>query len=49
MRLLLDTHTLIWLLNDLRRIPQHIRHIVANRGNDVFVSAITIFEIANRG
>lgn len=49
MRLLLDTHTLIWLLNDLRRIPQNIRQIVANPRNEVFVSAVSIFEIANRG
>lgn len=49
MRLLLDTHTLIWLLSDLRRIPQDIRQIVANPRNEVFASAINIFEIANRG
>lgn len=46
MRVLLDTHVLLWWLNDdavLR--PQH-RLAIADPANEVFVSAITFVEIS---
>lgn len=48
MRLLLDTHALIWLLTDRRQIPPRIQQIVADARNEVFASAVNVFEIAAR-
>ncbi len=46
MRLLLDTHVAIWaVLGDPRLTPQAIR-LLTDDANEVFVSAITFWEIA---
>jgi PIN domain nuclease of toxin-antitoxin system len=45
-RLLLDTHILVWWDRDLRRIPRQIRAAIEDGGNDVFVSAASVWEIA---
>jgi PIN domain nuclease of toxin-antitoxin system len=44
MRLLLDTHTLIWVMNDHRRIGQAARRAIGSSANQVFVSVATIWE-----
>ena len=46
MRLLLDTHTLLWWLDDPARIHDEGRIAIANARNGVFVSAISMLEIA---
>lgn len=46
MRLLLDTHTLLWVLSDLPRLRESARELIADRQNDVFVSAASAWEIA---
>lgn len=46
MRLLLDTHVLLWWLADDSKLGPGIRSLIANGGNEVFVSAISIAEIA---
>ncbi len=46
MRLLLDTHTFLWWLTDVARLPDTTRAAIANPGNDIFVSAVTGWEIA---
>lgn len=46
MRLLLDTHVAVWSVMDDRKLPARIRNLVANPVNEVFVSAVSIFEIA---
>ena len=46
MRLLLDTHTFLWWTEDSPRLPKRFRAAIAERGNDVFVSAVTVWEIA---
>jgi len=48
MRLLLDTHALIWLLTDRRKIPPRIQQLVADPRNEVYVSAVNVFEVAAR-
>lgn len=48
MRFLLDTHTLIWLVSEPRRIPQRIRTMLADPRNDTYASAVNIFEAASR-
>lgn len=45
-RLLLDTHTLLWCLSDVERLSEGTRATIADPHNDVFVSAITGWEIA---
>ncbi len=45
-RLLLDTHTFLWCLSDVERLAEDTRATIADPHNDVFVSAITGWEIA---
>jgi PIN domain nuclease of toxin-antitoxin system len=44
-RLLLDTHGLLWWLNDDDRLGSHMRSLIANPENDVLVSVISLWEI----
>ncbi|MGE5307077.1 MAG: type II toxin-antitoxin system VapC family toxin [Alphaproteobacteria bacterium] len=46
MRLLLDTHVLLWWLADDRRLAKPARDIIANPDNDVHVSAVSVWEAA---
>jgi PIN domain nuclease of toxin-antitoxin system len=46
MRLLLDTHTFLWWTEDSPRLPQPFRAAISERANDVFVSAVSVWEIA---
>jgi PIN domain nuclease of toxin-antitoxin system len=46
MRLLLDTHTFLWWVEDSPRLPRRFRLAIAEPTNDVFVSAVSVWEIA---
>ena len=46
MRLLLDTHTLLWWLDDADRLGPVARRAISARGNLVVVSAASAWEIA---
>lgn len=46
MRLLLDTHVAIWALTEPRRIPQPIFDVMGDMSNSVWVSAVSVWEIA---
>jgi PIN domain nuclease of toxin-antitoxin system len=46
MRLLLDTHILLWAANEPERLSAAARALVENPNNDVVFSAISIWEIA---
>ncbi|OAN48063.1 twitching motility protein PilT [Paramagnetospirillum marisnigri] len=46
MRLLLDTHVLLWWLADDPALPPIIRAAIADPGTEAFVSAATAWEIA---
>ncbi len=46
MRLLVDTHTWLWMLSAPDRLPARVREIVANPSTEVLVSAATAWEIA---
>lgn len=46
MRLLLDTHVLLWWLGADRRLTRATRELLRNNENDVAVSAVSIWEIA---
>lgn len=45
MRLLLDTHILIWWLADDPALPAAAGAVIENRSSEVFVSAASIWEI----
>ncbi len=46
MRLLLDTHVLLWALAEPERLPAHVREWLVSPANDVMFSAANIWEIA---
>jgi PIN domain nuclease of toxin-antitoxin system len=48
MSLLLDTHTLVWWLNDDPRLPDSVRAAIAQPAIAVLVSAATGWEIATK-
>jgi PIN domain nuclease of toxin-antitoxin system len=45
-RLLLDTHILIWWLSDDRKLQKSAREIIANPNNEVLVSVASVWEVA---
>lgn len=45
MNLLLDTHVLLWWLDDPRRLSSDAAAAIRDEGNEVFVSAAVVWEI----
>ncbi len=48
MRVLLDTHALLWYLAGDTRLPPRVRQAVDDSGQDAFVSAASAWEIATK-
>ena len=48
MRLLLDTHALLWWQTDDPRLSARARAAIADEANEVFVSAASAWEIATK-
>ena len=48
MRLLIDTHALLWWLDGDRRLPVRIRRAIANDTNTILVSAASAWEITTK-
>ncbi len=46
MRLLLDTHAFLWWISDWQHIADPARDAIADPRNEVFVSAVSGWEIA---
>lgn len=46
MRLLLDTHVLLWSLADPRRLPESARDAIETGDNEILFSAASIWEVA---
>ncbi len=46
MRLLLDTHILLWWLDDDPALPARAKTLIADPANVVFISPLTLWEIA---
>ena len=46
MKLLLDTHVLLWSASDPDRLADDTRAVLEDGANDVFVSVVTAWEIA---
>ncbi|MGA3031667.1 MAG: type II toxin-antitoxin system VapC family toxin [Terracidiphilus sp.] len=45
MRLLLDTHTLLWLMVDSPRLSRRARSLISD-ASEIYVSSVSIWEIA---
>ena len=48
MRVLLDTHTLLWWLDGDRRLSRRARTVIADDDNSVLVSAASAWEISTK-
>lgn len=48
MRLLLDTHALIWWWTGDRQLPARTRKLIADEHNEILVSAASAWEIATK-
>lgn len=46
MRLLLDTQAFLWAVGAPEQLPTRVAGLVADRANDVFVSAVNTWELA---
>ncbi len=46
MQLLLDTHTLIWFLEDNPLLKTESKQLIEDETNDIFVSAISFYEMS---
>ena len=45
MKLLLDTHALVWWLDDDARLGEGARALIENPANDVLVSVVSLWEL----
>lgn len=45
MKLLLDTHLLLWSAGEPSRLPKKVRSLILDNDNDLFFSAASIWEI----
>jgi len=46
MRLLLDTHLLIWAAQAMSRVPRRARMLMADPENELYFSACSVWEVA---
>lgn len=46
MKLLLDTHVLLWTLGGVERLPSSVRREIEDPENEILFSAVSIWEIA---
>ena len=46
MKYILDTHVLLWTLSNSSKLPLDIRDYIINENNEIYVSVISLWEIA---
>lgn len=46
MKLLLDTHTFIWFINDDKRLSHHAKSLIENMDNQCFISMASLWEMS---
>jgi len=46
MKLLLDTHLLLWVAGDVKKLSKNARKLIENPENELFFSAVSFWEIA---
>ena len=44
MRILLDTHIFLWLIDDDKRLSDRYRQIIHNLDNEIYLSVVSIWE-----
>ena len=44
MRILLDTHIFLWMINDSKRLSSEFKQIIQNPRNEKFLSVVSIWE-----
>jgi PIN domain nuclease of toxin-antitoxin system len=47
-KLLIDTHVLIWWLGDDKALPKKIKRRIIDEASEVFVSSVSAFEITTK-
>ncbi|WP_304418899.1 type II toxin-antitoxin system VapC family toxin [uncultured Muribaculum sp.] len=45
MRILLDTHILLWALSNDAKLPEKARELIANEENEIYYSVISLLEV----
>jgi len=45
-KVMLDTHVLLWTIGNSDKLPKRVVEYITNKENNVFVSAISLWEIA---
>ena len=45
MKILLDTHIMLWTMTDDEQLPQKARELIENEDNEIFFSIISLWEI----
>ena len=48
MRLLLDTHAVLWWLVGDERLPRRARAAISDSTNEIYISAVSAWEIATK-
>lgn len=48
MTYLLDTHVFVWLVDEVHRIPPHVRDVIRDPDQDVVVSSVSAMEVATK-
>jgi PIN domain nuclease of toxin-antitoxin system len=48
LRLLLDTHALLWSASGVERLSRKAKEAISSYGNEVFVSAASVWEISTK-
>ena len=46
MKILLDTHVLLWALEDSPKLPLYVRDTLLDENNEIYVSSLSLWEIA---
>jgi len=46
MKYLLDTHTLIWSVQDTKKLSKKAKTIIIDSSNEIYVSTVSFWEIA---
>ena len=46
MKILLDTHVVLWALEDSPKLPLRIRDLICEDNNEIYVSVASLWEIA---
>lgn len=46
MKLLLDTHIILWALDDNPKLPRQAKALIVDAGNDIYYSSASVWETA---